>query len=70
MVFRPSYNPFSSCDTKAGGDAVFGVGMTGISFQAPSSLVIPQPDCAVVRSREDVFRVGGELDVLAENTGY
>jgi hypothetical protein len=66
VVLAPRDDPLAARDAEARGDAVLCVGVPGVGLEAARGLVVPEADGAVVRGGEDVFRVGGELDVLAD----
>jgi hypothetical protein len=66
MIFTPGNNPFSTRHTEARGNAVLIVDVADVGLETTRGLVVPETDGAVVGCGEDVFRVGRELDMLAE----
>ena len=64
VIFAAGHDPLAACDAEASGNAVLLVPMTHVGLQASRCLVIPQTDCTIVRSREDVLGVRRELYVL------
>lgn len=69
VVFAAGDNPLVTCHAETRGDAVLFVFVPGVSLQTARGLVVPETDGAVVGGGEDVTRIGGELDVLAGETG-
>lgn len=66
VIFAASYDPLTARDAEARRNAVLHVCVPCVRFQAACGLVVPQTNRAVVCRRQDVLRVGGELDVLAD----
>ena len=55
FVLAARHNPLPTSDTETGGYAILLVGVAHVRLQTARCLVVPEADCAVVSSGEDVF---------------
>jgi len=55
VVLASRQYPLPPCHAEAGRDAVLGILVSDVGLQTARRMVVPEPDRAIVRCREDVF---------------
>jgi hypothetical protein len=62
VVLASAHNPFTTCNTEVGKNAIFFILVSRVGLEALALAVIPQFEGVVEGGRQDIFTIGRELD--------